>query len=111
MIVEFKRNTAPVILADHLLSSERRYFDNIWLNGGYLLGPYYNAYLRGIPGGFYSLKQAAPDAFTKSEYYRIYFRHVGQSDMAGYVAWPRPEQCRRTGSFNLMLTNRTGIRR
>ncbi len=93
LTVEFQKDSTPKVLSDHLLSNEREFFEDVWLKGAYLLGPYYNAYLHGLPNGFYSLKQVAPDAFTKSDYYNIYFRHVGQSDMCGFVAWPTPDRC------------------
>lgn len=93
LTVEFRKDSLPKVLSDHLLSNEREFFENVWLKGAYLLGPYYNAYLQGLPNGFYSLKQVAPDAFTKSDYYNVYFRHVGQSDMCGFVSWPSPDRC------------------
>lgn len=93
LTVEFQQDSQPKVLSDHLLSNERAFFENVWLKGAYLLGPYYNAYLNGLPNGFYSLRQVAPDAFTKSNYYNIYFRHVGQSDMCGFVVWPTPDRC------------------
>ncbi len=93
LIVEFQKDSAPIVLYDHIVSSERELFENVWLKGGYLFGPYYNAFLQDIPDGFYSLKQVARDTFTKSEYYKMYFRHVGQSDMCSYVAWRSPSQC------------------
>ena len=57
---------------------------DILLKGAFLLDPFYRA---GVEKnhGFFPLKQLAPNAFKKSEYYKTYFGLSGVHDECGYV--------------------------
>lgn len=57
---------------------------DIHIKGAFLLDPYY---LAGFDKnyGFFSLKELAPSAFKKTEYYNTYFRLSGVHDECGYV--------------------------
>lgn len=56
-----------------------------YLNGPYLLDPYCEAGHRNIPAGAYQLKELAPDDFTDSEFYRVYYRETGLQDEISFM--------------------------
>ena len=45
-----------------------------YMEGTYVLDPYYNASLNDIKAGAYQLKDVAPDNFKRSEYYRVFYK-------------------------------------
>ncbi len=60
-----------------------------------MLNPIYQACLRGLPDGVYRIRDLAPDAFFKSEYYRSYRVRPRASEEIGYITehWPEgPEE-------------------
>lgn len=94
----FYRDGPPFIL-DYLGMESRQ---ETYAEGPYLLDPYYNAYVAGIGGGCFSLRQLAPDNFAKTEYYRTYYRHIGVSDEIGYIL---PFDDRSAGHISLGRTS------
>lgn len=93
----FYRDGPPAIL-DYIGMGER---EETYADGPYLLDPYYNAYLRDAGHGCFPLRQLAPDDFTKTEYYRTYYRHIGVSDEIGYLL---PFDDRSAGHVSLCRT-------
>jgi DNA-binding CsgD family transcriptional regulator len=93
----FYMDRQPFIL-DYLGMESRQ---ETYAEGPYLLDPYYNAYLAGRGGGCFSLRQLAPDDFTKTEYYRTYYRHIGVTDELGYIL---PFDDRSAGHISLCRT-------
>lgn len=60
-----------------------------YLDGMYLLDPFYQASHEGLPDGLYRLDDVAPDRFHDSEYFRSYFRRaVGEDELQFLVAMP-----------------------
>jgi len=57
----------------------------IFMQGAFLLDPYYVAATRDNKRGFFRLPELAPDGFRRSEYYRIYYRLSGLRDECGYL--------------------------
>ena len=58
---------------------------DIFMQGAFLLDPYYVAATRENKRGFFRLRELAPDGFRRSEYYRIYYRLSGLRDECGYL--------------------------
>ena len=56
-----------------------------YLNGAFLLDPYYVAATKDGRSGYFELAQLAPRAFRKSEYYKVYYQHSDLSDESGYL--------------------------
>ena len=56
-----------------------------FINGPFLLDPYYVAAAREGRFGFFPLAHLAPTGFKTSEYYRIYYRFSGIFDECGYL--------------------------
>src|SRR5262245_8342341 len=88
----------PPFILDYLGMENRQ---ETYAEGPYLLDPYYNAYLAGAGHGCFSLRQLAPDDFTKTEYYRTYYRHIGVNDEIGYIL---PFDHRSAGHVSLCRT-------
>jgi len=74
IVFAFRESRPPHIVHDRLADEERDAFYGAWLDGVYLLSPYYRAFRDGRPGGLYRLRALAPAGFTASEYYRRYYR-------------------------------------
>ncbi|MDZ3992770.1 hypothetical protein PspTeo4_20176 [Pseudomonas sp. Teo4] len=56
-----------------------------YLEGFYLLCPFYRASLEGIEPGCYRLSDVAPDHFRRSEYYLSFYQHARLEDELNYI--------------------------
>lgn len=56
-----------------------------YLSGPYILDPFYEASQRNIPAGAYQLQDIAPDDFTSSEFYRVYYKETGLKDEISFM--------------------------
>lgn len=56
-----------------------------YLDGAYLLDPYYRAGVDGVPSGLYSLRDVAPSGFSQSEYYKSYYKKARIIDEVGFI--------------------------
>ncbi|AOE86468.1 helix-turn-helix transcriptional regulator [Pseudomonas sp. TCU-HL1] len=74
----------------------------VYLDGLYLLDPFYQACREGLPSGFHRLEEIAPDHFRQSEYYLSYFHDNVLEDEVQFIA-----QFPGQGSLSLSL----GMRR
>ncbi|GLZ85971.1 helix-turn-helix transcriptional regulator [Metapseudomonas resinovorans] len=74
----------------------------VYLDGLYLLDPFYQACREGLPNGFYRLEEIAPDHFRQSEYYLNYFHDNVLEDEVQFIV-----QLESRGSLSLSL----GMRR
>jgi DNA-binding CsgD family transcriptional regulator len=84
-IVVYPDTLAPVI--DYFDTPEEGGSHNltVFLQGAFLLDPFYLAYAADKKQGFYSLKELAPSAFKTTEYYNTYQRISGIHDECGYL--------------------------
>ncbi|MFJ3483136.1 response regulator transcription factor [Pseudomonas sp. NPDC090202] len=55
-----------------------------YLEGHYLLCPFYRAVMDGVDGGCYQLADVAPDHFKRSEYYLTFYQHSHLEDEVNY---------------------------
>ncbi|MBK0583247.1 helix-turn-helix transcriptional regulator, partial [Klebsiella pneumoniae] len=56
-----------------------------YLNGLYLLDPFYQACREGLASGLYRLEEIAPDHFRQSEYYLSYFHDNVLEDEVQFI--------------------------
>ncbi|NIB42189.1 hypothetical protein HBA55_21460 [Pseudomaricurvus alkylphenolicus] len=56
-----------------------------YLNGSYLLDPYYRTAMDQGSSGVYTLKDVAPHGFKQSEFYQQYYGRTGYSDEACFM--------------------------
>ncbi|MBE9636160.1 helix-turn-helix transcriptional regulator [Salipiger mangrovisoli] len=59
-----------------------------YLSGAYLLDPFHDLHVRKVPSGLYRLRDIAPDAFLRNEYFAAYYRRTTLIDEIAYVANP-----------------------
>lgn len=55
-----------------------------YLDGHYLLCPFYRAVMEGVSAGCYQLADVAPDHFKRSEYYLTFYQHSHLEDEVNY---------------------------
>ena len=56
-----------------------------YAEGPYLLDPFYEVFLKRPEGGCFRLGELVSRGFTRSEYFRSYYRHLDLNDEIGYV--------------------------
>lgn len=56
-----------------------------FLQGAFLLDPYYQTATKARRFGLFRLDELAPERFRESEYYRSWYRNCGYSDECGYL--------------------------
>jgi DNA-binding CsgD family transcriptional regulator len=59
-----------------------------YIDGAYLLDPYYDLHLRHVSQGVYRLRDVAPDAFQRSRYFIEYYNQTTLIDELTFVAYP-----------------------
>ncbi|MEM8681971.1 MAG: LuxR C-terminal-related transcriptional regulator [Pseudomonadota bacterium] len=64
----------PLPLFDNIPADVRHQHIEPYLDGAYLLDPYYRAGISGVPSGLYSLAEVAPAGFDYDEYFLRYYR-------------------------------------
>ena len=67
----YHQNDKPICLQHTFSPSNRTIFVDDYLNGPYLLDPFFKACGRKVDTGLYRLRDIAPDRFLQSEYYRV----------------------------------------
>lgn len=72
-----------------------------YMDGPYLLDPYYRAGVEGLTEGLYSLWDLAPSGFRDSEYYRHYYRASNLVEEVGMITYPEKQSF-----FNFSLVRR-----
>ncbi|UHQ54035.1 helix-turn-helix transcriptional regulator [Microbulbifer sp. YPW16] len=86
MAIIYPSDSAPEITHHRLLANEKpstqvdRYVD-----GAYLLDPFYRAAVDDNRQGLFLLREVAPDAFGETEYFRMYYREANLTDEACYL--------------------------
>ena len=84
IITTYRNREKPAHLYDNYDPERRKICVNAYLDGAYLLDPFYHACAQGAASGFHRLQDLAPDNFRNSEYYRSYYARTGESEEAGY---------------------------
>lgn len=85
VIVHFQEGHQPQIHYNDIPPLDRESQIDGFVNGAFLLDPFYRAAVdRGI-SGLHRLSDLAPEGFKKTEYYRSYFKFTQIKDEAGYI--------------------------
>jgi len=84
LIMAYQRHNRPSILAHSLTGKDLKLHVDNYLAGLYLLDPFYQAAVEGLPSGFYRLDDFVPDNFYESEFYLRYYRAGNIKDDLGY---------------------------
>ncbi|PHZ86610.1 helix-turn-helix domain-containing protein [Paremcibacter congregatus] len=80
IVFRYRYYDVPEILYDNVSHARRQNNLDNYLDGAYLLDPFYQYFLEDRGPGVVPLKQAGPDHFLKSEYYRTYYKFSGLRD-------------------------------
>ena len=84
VIMAYPEDAKLVVLADELAAGDRAPFDGPYRNGLYLLSPLYLASRAGHRGCFH-IGEIAPEGFTESEFYELYYSTNGAIDQAAFL--------------------------
>ncbi|MGB5164684.1 MAG: hypothetical protein WBN09_15525 [Woeseiaceae bacterium] len=63
-----------------------------YLEGNYLLDPYYRAGIERVASGVYPLDELAPPGFNRSDYFQRYYKDAGIGDEIGIIVH-LPDDC------------------
>ena len=85
LVVWLSTNHRPINLFDDLPIEIAGDTTKLWLDGAYLLDPFYTLFTSGSPEGIYQLSEVAPDNFYESEYYLSYYTQTGLTDECGLL--------------------------
>ncbi len=75
----------PMDLFDTFPTKKRKIFVEDYLEGPYLLDPFYLACMTSVAPGLYRMRDIAPDRFFQAEYFRSYYVQTGLAEEVGYI--------------------------
>jgi DNA-binding CsgD family transcriptional regulator len=75
----------PLDLYDNFPKMKRKVFVEAYLEGPYLLDPFYLACMTPVSSGLYRMREIAPDRFFQAEYFRSYYVQTGLAEEVGYI--------------------------
>ncbi|PCI46611.1 MAG: hypothetical protein COB49_08150, partial [Alphaproteobacteria bacterium] len=80
IVFQYHKAGIPEILYENLNNMDHRKNLTSYLDGAYLLDPFYQHFAEGDIQGPLRLRDIAPDHFLKSDYYRSYYKFSGLRD-------------------------------
>jgi DNA-binding CsgD family transcriptional regulator len=84
MVFAYRGSERPLALGDTLNTTRRRVIVTDYLNGPYMLDPFFQATLDGTTDGCFRLRNLAPDRFRQSEYFRAHYQRTGIGEEVGF---------------------------
>ena len=81
----YRGQERPICPYDTFTPPQRIVFVTDYLEGPYLLDPFYQLYIDRMDPGLYRLREIAPDRFYHSEYFRSYYRRTGLAEEIGFL--------------------------
>lgn len=85
VIFGYVGSSRPLALFNDFSPRRRRLHVDEYLNGPYLLDPFFLASTAGVAPGLWRLSQIAPDRFYQGEYFRSYYAQTGLAEEVGYL--------------------------
>ncbi len=85
VIFAYRGQERPICPYDTFTPEQRIVFVTDYLEGPYLLDPFYQVYVDRMEPGLYRLREIAPDRFYHSEYFRSYYRRTGLAEEIGFM--------------------------
>jgi DNA-binding CsgD family transcriptional regulator len=85
MVFGYQGSEQPLMLGDTLDRQRHGVIAEDYINGPYLLDPFYQLVEDGRRDGCYRLHDIAPDRFRQSEYYRTHYKRTGIGEEVGFV--------------------------
>ncbi len=84
IIMAYPEDAKLVVLTNELSAGDRAVFDGAYSNGLYLLSPLYLQARSGRRGCFH-IDEIAPEGFTDSEFFELYYSSNGAIDQLAYI--------------------------
>lgn len=81
----------PINLFDTFDREKKEILVTQYLEGPYLLDPFYQACQRGIESGLYRLNDLSPVHFGHSEYFKSYYKDAKLTDETCFILYPCPD--------------------
>lgn len=88
MLAYFQSRRPQVLFTQSRAPQVHERLEEDYLSGAYLLDPFHDLHVRKVPAGLYRLRDIAPDAFLRNEYFAAYYRRTTLIDEFAYVANP-----------------------
>jgi DNA-binding CsgD family transcriptional regulator len=85
MVFGYRGSDHPVMLGDTLERERHSVIAEDYINGPYLLDPFYQLVEDGQRDGCFRLHDIAPDRFRQSEYFRTHYKRTGIGEEVGFV--------------------------
>lgn len=85
VIFGYVGSSRPLALYNDFPPLRRRLHVDEYLNGPYLLDPFFLASTASVEPGLWRLSQIAPDRFYQGEYFRSYYAQTGLAEEIGYL--------------------------
>jgi len=86
----YRGRSRPLAVYDNFHLADAQRGIAAYVESSYVLNPFYQAYLKGIGPGVYRIRDLAPDAFYKGDYYDSYRALPLASEEIGFITegWP-----------------------
>lgn len=84
VVFGYRGAARPLDLFDDFPDEKRNIFVTDYLEGPYLLDPFFLAANRAVAPGLYRMRSLAPDRFFQGEYYRNYYAQTGLAEEVGF---------------------------
>ena len=85
VILHYRRGEKPLIVYNDLPPLEIKQQIDEFVNGAFLIEPFYRAAVDDRVSGLHRLSDLAPNGFEKTEYYRSYFKYTEIKDEIGFI--------------------------
>jgi len=85
VILHYRHDEQPLLLYNDAPPLEQEKQIDKFVNGVFLLDPFYRAAVDAHASGLHRLSDLAPIGFEKTEYYRSYFRYTEIKDEIGFI--------------------------
>ena len=85
LVVWLGHDHRPISLYHEHINAEAAKSSTLWLDGGYLVDPYYTLFKGQAAEGFYLLDDVAPDNFRQTDFYNRYFKAMGHAADGGFL--------------------------
>lgn len=85
MVFGYRGPDQPQMLGDTLERERHRVCSEDYINGPYLLDPFYQLVKDGRREGCFRLPDIAPDRFRQTEYFRTHYKRTGIGEEVGFV--------------------------
>jgi DNA-binding CsgD family transcriptional regulator len=85
VVFGYAGTSRPLALFDDFTPDRKRLHVDEYLEGPYLLDPFFLASTGNVEPGLWRLSQIAPDRFYQGEYFRNYYGQTGLAEEVGYL--------------------------